>query len=257
MTLYENYIVFCSILRKEMIRVNRIWIQTLIPPVVTVTLYFLIFGKFIGERIGLIHGVSYMQFIAPGLVMMTMITNSYMNVCSSFFSLKFQKSVEELLVSPARSVVIIGGWVAGGMYRALLVGSLVSIVSMFFAEIRIFSYTMLVLHALLTTCLFAQAGLINALFARKFDDINIVPTFVLTPLTYLGGVFYSIEELSPFWKTVSCFNPIVYMVNGFRYGFLGAADISLNYGLWILISMNFGCFFINLILFKKGYGLRS
>ena len=257
MSLYINWIVFISILRKEIIRVNRIWVQTLIPPVVTVTLYFLIFGKFMGERIGVISGVSYMQFIAPGLVMMTMITNSYMNVCSSFFSLKFQKSVEELLVSPAKNIVIISGWVAGGMYRALLVGLLVSMISMFFAEIKIFSITHLILHAFLTASLFAQAGLINALFAKKFDDINIIPTFILTPLTYLGGVFYDISELSPFWQTVSKFNPIVYMVNGFRFGFLGESSIPLTYGIGILVIMNIICFMLNNILFRTGYGLRN
>lgn len=253
----QNLISLQSIARKEMIRIFRIWIQTLVPPVITITLYFIIFGSFIGSQLSDMNGYSYMAYIAPGLIMMAIITNSYSNTVSSFFSAKFQRNVEELLVSPTPSWIIILGYVAGGMTRGLSVGFLVSIVSLFFIRLPLYNVFYAVLFALLTSFVFSLAGMINGIFARKFDDISIIPTFIITPLTYLGGVFYSIALLPEFWQTISKINPIVYMINGFRYGFLGTSDINVYTGLGILILFSVILFSVNLYLFKKGIGIRT
>lgn len=226
MSLY--WVALKTIWRKEITRFMRIWIQTLIPPVITMSLYFIIFGNLIGNRIGEMGGVGYMQFIVPGLIMMSVITNSYANVSSSFFGAKFQKSIEELLVAPVPTHVIIAGFVGGGVARGVLVGILVTLVSLFFVPLQIHSWFMIIATLLMTSILFSLAGLLNALFAKSFDDISIIPTFVLTPLTYLGGVFYSLTLLPAFWQAVSKLNPIVYMISGFRYGFLGISDVSLT-----------------------------
>ena len=252
-----SWIAFKTILNKEIHRFMRIWVQTLVPPVITMTLYFLIFGQLIGNRIGEMGGYSYMQFIVPGLIMMSVITNSFANVASSFYSTKFARNVEELLVSPTSTHIIIWGYVAGGMTRGILVGSLVTIISLLFVPLEIHSWIVVVVTLLMTSAAFSLGGLINAVFARSFDDISIIPTFVLTPLTYLGGVFYSISLLPAFWQSVSKLNPIVYMINGFRYGFLGVSDIELYYTFSVLILFITLLYGISYYLINKGIGLRN
>ncbi|GAA3551025.1 ABC transporter permease [Zobellella aerophila] len=250
------YIAFNSILHREIVRFMRIWVQTLVPPAITMTLYFVIFGNLIGSRIGEMGGYSYMAFIVPGLIMMSVITNSYSNVASSFFSSKFQRNVEELLVAPVPTYVIIAGYVGGGVVRGLAVGLIVSLVSLFFVQLPVSHLFSIVFTVLLTAILFSLAGLLNAIFARTFDDISIIPTFVLTPLTYLGGVFYSINLLPGFWQTVSHANPVLYMVNAFRYGFLGISDVPLAtaYGIIIgFIALFYGAAWY---LIHTGQGLR-
>lgn len=218
----RNWIALSTIWRKECTRFLRIWVQTLVPPAITMSLYFVIFGSLIGSRIGQMGGFSYMEFIVPGLIMMSVITNAYANVSSSFFSAKFQRNIEELLVSPVPTWVIIAGFVGGGVARACLIGVIVTCVSLLFVDVQIYNLGIIVLTLLLTATLFSMAGLLNGLYAKNFDDISVIPTFVLTPLTYLGGVFYSLSLLPEFWQAVSRFNPVGYMVNGFRYGFFGA-----------------------------------
>lgn len=246
-----------TIVRKEINRVMRIWIQTLIPPVITITLYFVIFGTFIGSRVGDVNGVDYMQFIVPGLIMMAVINNSYSNVVSSFFGAKFQKSVEELLVSSTSSLTIILGYVLGGMFRGLFIGILVTLISLFFTTFTITNMFVLVSSVLLTSLMFSLAGFVNSMFAKRFDDVMIIPTFVLTPLIYLGGVFFSLTQLSWGWQLVAQFNPILYMINLFRYGFLGQSDINVYVAYSILVIANIVLFTIAYKLLDKGYGMRS
>ncbi len=246
-----------SLAVKETNRYLRIWVQTLVPPVITTSLYFIIFGKMIGGRIGEMGGFSYMEFIVPGLIMMSAITSSYSNVSSSFFSQKFQKNIEELLVAPVPTHVIIWGFVSGGVGRSLLVGTLVTIISLFFVPLNVFSWSIVVVTLLMTAILFSLAGLINGIFAQTYDDVSIVPTFVLQPLTYLGGVFYSISMLPPAWQVVSKINPIVYMISGFRYGFLGTEDVPLGMSLTIIIGFIIVLYCISWHLISKGRGLRS
>ena len=255
MSLY--WVALKTIWRKEITRFMRIWIQTLIPPVITMSLYFIIFGNLIGNRIGEMGGVGYMQFIVPGLIMMSVITNSYANVSSSFFGAKFQKSIEELLVAPVPTHVIIAGFVGGGVARGVLVGILVTLVSLFFVPLQIHSWFMIIATLLMTSILFSLAGLLNAVFAKIFDDISIIPTFVLTPLTYLGGVFYSLTLLPAFWQAVSKLNPIVYMISGFRYGFLGISDVSLTTTLGVLSLFIAVFYLLTWRLIEKGRGLRT
>ncbi|MDO4429950.1 MAG: ABC transporter permease [Lonepinella koalarum] len=250
------WVAFTTILHKEIHRFMRIWLQTLVPPVITMSLYFVIFGQLIGSRIGEMSGFSYMQFIVPGLIMMSSLTNSFSNVASSFYSTKFAKNVEELLISPTSPHIILG-YVAGGMARGICIGILVTIVSLFFVSFNIHSWAIVAITLLLTTATFALGGLINAVFARSFDDISIIPTFVLTPLTYLGGVFYSISLLPDFWQIVSKFNPIVYMINGFRYGFLGITDVELSYTFGVLALFILLLYFTVYYLISRGVGLRS
>lgn len=248
---------FCSLLRKEITRFTRIWVQTLVPPVITMSLYFVIFGNLIGSRIGQMNGFSYMEYIVPGLIMMSVITNSYSNVASSFFSAKFQKNIEELLVAPVPNYVIIAGYVMGGVVRGLLVGALVTFVSLFFVNLQIEHWGIICATVFLTSIVFSLGGLINAVFARTFDDISIIPTFILTPLTYLGGVFYSISLLPDFWQAVSKINPIVYMVNAFRYGFLGVSDVNVVTSFSVLAVLIIVLYSIAHYLVSKGKGLRS
>ena len=252
-----NLTGFLTLAGRESRRVIRIWKQTLVPPIITTTLYFLIFGKLIGGRIGEMNGVSYMQFIAPGLVMMTAITASYVNTASSFFLSKFTRTYEELLVSPLSSHDIIWGYIIGSMMRGGLAGILVMLVSLCFVSFDIHSWAIILLTLMMTTIAFALGGFINAIYAKTFDDVGIIPTFVLTPLTYLGGVFYSISLLPEFWKTVSKFNPIVYMVNGFRYGFLGVSDVPVIYTFGVLLLFIVVLYSIAFSLMEKGVGLRS
>ena len=252
-----NLTGFLTLAGRESRRVIRIWKQTLVPPIITTTLYFLIFGKLIGGRLGEMNGVSYMQFIAPGLVMMTAITASYVNTASSFFLSKFTRTYEELLVSPLSSHDIIWGYIIGSMMRGGLAGILVMLVSLCFVSFDIHSWAMILLTLMMTTIAFALGGFINAIYAKTFDDVGIIPTFVLTPLTYLGGVFYSISLLPEFWQTVSKFNPIVYMVNGFRYGFLGVSDVPVIYTFGVLLLFIVVLYSIAFSLMEKGVGLRS
>ena len=253
----HKYIAFETIVIKEIRRFARIWVQTLVPPAITIGLYFVIFGNLVGRRIGEMGGFQYMEFIVPGLIMMSVIQNSYSNVVSSFFSHKFQRSVEELLVSPVPNYIILSGFIAGGMARGLAVGTIVTLMSLFFADLEIQNLFITVSVVLLTSIVFALAGFINALFANSFDDISIIPTFVLTPLIYLGGVFYSVELLPPFWKLVSALNPIFYMVNTFRYGILGSSDVDIVWAFFILIVFIVGLFSSCIMLLRKGTGLRS
>jgi ABC-2 type transport system permease protein len=246
-----------SLAVKETNRYLRIWVQTLVPPVITTSLYFIIFGKMIGSRIGEMGGFSYMEFIVPGLIMMSTITSSYSNVSSSFFSQKFQKNIEELLVAPVPTHVIIWGFVFGGLGRSILVGTLVTIISLFFVPLHVYSWVIVVLTLVMTAILFSLAGLLNGIFAQSFDDVSIVPTFVLQPLTYLGGVFYSISMLPPIWQTISKVNPIAYMISGFRYGFLGTIDVPIFLSIGILVLFIVVLYSVCWYLIQKGRGLRS
>ncbi len=253
----NNSIALKSILTKETQRFLRIWVQTLVPPAITISLYFVIFGTLIGPRIGEMGGFDYMSFIVPGLIMMSVITNSYSNVASSFFSAKWQRNIEEMLVAPVPNWVIVAGYVGGGMARGMLVGLIVTLMSLLFVDIQIYNIWVIIATVLLTSATFALGGLINAIFARSFDDISIIPTFVLTPLTYLGGVFYSISLLPDFWQGVSQINPIVYMVNAFRYGFLGVSDVSITTAFTVIGIFIFTLFTVAMTLISKGIGLRS
>ncbi len=253
----NNSIALKSILTKEIQRFMRIWVQTLVPPAITISLYFVIFGSLIGSRIGNMGGFDYMSFIVPGLIMMSVITNSYSNVASSFFSAKWQRNVEEMLVAPVPNWVIVAGYVGGGMSRGILVGLIVTLVSLFFVDIHIYNLWVIIATVCLTSAVFALGGLINAIFAGSFDDISIIPTFVLTPLTYLGGVFYSISLLPDFWQGVSQINPIVYMVNAFRYGFLGISDVSITVAFSVILLFISVLFALAMTLISKGIGLRS
>ncbi|EUJ46617.1 ABC transporter permease [Paenilisteria rocourtiae] len=246
-----------SLAVKETNRYMRIWIQTLVPPVITTSLYFVIFGNLIGSRVGQVGGFSYMEFIVPGLIMMSVITSSYSNVSSSFFSQKFQKNIEEILIAPVPTHVIIWGFLLGGIGRSILVGALVTLVSLFFVPLAVHSWLLVVLTLLMTAILFSLAGLLNGIFAQSFDDVSIIPTFVLQPLTYLGGVFYAISMLPPFWQAISKANPIVYMISGFRFGFLGTTDISVMWSIAILILFIVVLYAICWYLIDKGRGLRS
>jgi len=257
MNLSLNLVALSTIVRKEMVRVLRIWIQTVVPPAITMTLYFIIFGNLIGRRIGTMDGFDYMQYIAPGLIMMSVITNSYGNVVSSFFGAKFGRHLEEMLISPMSNATIIIGHVAGGVLRGVLVGLLVTIIALFFTKLEVRHPFITVSIVLLSSVVFALAGFINAVFAKKFDDISIVPTFVLTPLTYLGGVFYSISLLPDFWQKVSLANPILYMVNAFRYGILGTSDIDIGVAYAILLIFVLLLFFVCLQLMNRGIGIRE
>jgi ABC-2 type transport system permease protein len=253
----NNSIALKSIITKEIQRFTRIWVQTLVPPAITISLYFVIFGSLIGSRIGQMGGFDYMSFIVPGLIMMSVITNSYSNVASSFFSAKWQRNVEEMLVAPVPNWVIVAGYVGGGMCRGMLVGLIVTLVSLLFVDIQLHNIWVIMATVILTSATFALGGLINAIFAGSFDDISIIPTFILTPLTYLGGVFYSISLLPEFWQGVSQANPIVYMVNAFRYGFLGISDVSLVTAFAVIIFFIVTLFTIAMVLISKGIGLRS
>lgn len=257
MTPREKWVAFVTILLREVRRFLRIWPQTLLPPAITITLYFLIFGALIGPRIGPMAGVSYIEFVAPGLIMMSIITNTYGNVVSSFYGAKFGRSVEELLVSPVPNWIILTGFVAGGVARGLAVGAIATVLSLFFARLSLSHAGIVLAMVLLTAVLFSLAGFINAVFARSFDDISIIPTFVLTPLTYLGGVFYSVELLPDFWRTLSHLNPILYMINTFRYGVLGVSDVPVEVAFALVGVFVVALYAYSLYLLRTSKGLRS
>ena len=250
-------IAFNTIVIKEVSRFTRIWLQTIIPPAVSMTLYFLIFGNLIGPRIGPMSGHSYVEYIAPGLIMMSIINNSYANVVSSFFGAKFQHHIEEMLVAPIPDFIILAGYITGGVARGTIVGIVVTLVAMFFTKLRIHNMAIIIAVVLLTSILFSLGGFINAIFAKKFDDISIIPTFILTPLIYLGGVFYSINLLPEFWQVVSRLNPILYMVNTFRYGLLGTSDINLAVAFTIIVGFIVALTCLSLYLLASGKGTRT
>lgn len=253
-----NLVALRTLVRREIVRIMRIWTQTLIPPAITMTLYFVIFGKLIGSKIGSIEGdFTYMQYIVPGLVMMSIITNSYGNVTSSFFGAKFSRAVEEMLVSPMPNWVILLGYVTGAVARGLVVGALVLLIALFFTDLNVMHPLLTFASVLFGATIFSLAGFINAVFAKKFDDIALVPTFILTPLTYLGGVFYSINMLGEPWQSLSRANPILYMVNAFRYGVLGISDVDITVAFIVMVGFIVGLSVIALQLLKRGIGLRS
>ena len=255
--LRSNMVALGTVARRESVRILRIWSQTLVPPAITMTLYFLIFGGLIGSRVGTMDGIDYMDFIVPGLVMMSVIQNSYGNISSSFFGAKFGRHIEELLVSPMPSWVILGGYVAGAVLRGLMVGVIVLGIAMLFTTVRIPHPLVMASSVLLGAIIFSLAGFVNAVFAKKFDDIAIVPTFILTPLTYLGGVFYSVKLLPPWAEAATHLNPIFYMVNAFRYGLLGQSDVPLSiaYALMLGFAIALGAW--GLWLLKRGTGMRT
>jgi ABC-2 type transport system permease protein len=248
---------YYTMVRNDFMRIIRIWSQTLLPPIITTALYFAIFGTFIGSQVAAISGFSYIQFIVPGIVMMSIITSSYMNTVSTFYFAKWQRTIDEQLVSPMPMWTIIAGFVTGGVMRGLLVGILVIITALFFTHLAFTSIFIVLAAAILTTLLFSLAGLVNGIFAKSFDAISIVPTFVLTPLTYLGGVFYSVEQLPDFFRTLSLLNPILYMVNAFRYGFLGISDVPLATCFIVMGAFVVGFFLLTLFLFIRGAGLKK
>ncbi len=253
-----NYwVAFQTLVIKEVLRFSRIWVQTVLPPAITTALYFIIFGTLIGEQIGEMDGYRYIDFIVPGLILMAVISNSYANVVSSFYQAKFQRNVEELLVAPLPAEVMLAGYVVGGVARGVVVGVLVTLVSMFFSDLTVHSYAITLGVFILTSVLFSLAGFINAVYANSFDDISIIPTFVLTPLTYLGGVFYSIKLLPEFWQQVSLANPVLYMVNAFRYGLLGVSDIPVGVAIHIILGFIVVLFVFALVLLKRGVGIKS
>lgn len=253
----RNRIALMTIVRREVARIIRIWGQTLVPPAITMTLYFLIFGGLIGSRVGEMGGYSYMQFIVPGLVMMSVIQNSYGNISSSFFGAKFGRHVEELLVSPMPNWVILWGYVAGAVLRGVMVGVIVLIIAMFFTPVRIPHPLVTLSTVLLGATIFSLAGFINAVYAKKFDDVAIVPTFILTPLTYLGGVFYSVKLLPGWAEAATHANPIFYMVNAFRYGLLGTSDVPLWVAYALMIGFVVVLTAVALWLLRRGVGMRS
>lgn len=253
----EIWIAFVTIVVREVRRFMRIWQQTLLPPAITITLYFVIFGTLIGPRIGDMSGFTYIDFVAPGLIMMAVITNAYGNVVSSFYGSKYGKSIEELLVSPVPNFVILTGFVMGGVARGLAVGVIVTLLSLFFTKLQVEHLFITCAVVFLTSVLFSLAGFINAVFAQSFDDISIIPTFVLTPLTYLGGVFYSTSLLPGFWEAVSHINPILYMINAFRYGVLGISDINVYVAFAIILGFIVVLWSYSMYLLRTSKGLRS
>lgn len=256
MNFSQQMVALKTIATKEYLRFIRIWVQTILPPAISIGLYFIIFGEIIGSQIDDINGFSYMDYIVPGLILMAVITNAYSNVVSSFFSAKFHHSVEEMLVSPLPNSIILIGFVSGGVARGIIVGITVTIVSLFFSNLQVHNYLVTFSVFILTSILFSLAGFINAAYARSFDDITIIPTFVLTPLIYLGGVFYSIKMLPDFWQTISLVNPILYMVNAFHYGLLGVSDIDISIAYMIIIGFIVVLYYFALRLLRIGVGLK-
>ena len=257
MSLRHYRVAFATILKKEMRRFLRIWVQTVLPPMITTALYFVIFGKMIGSQLAPIDGFNYMDYIVPGLIMMTVISNSYANVVSSFYGSKFQRYVEELLIAPIPLSLILLGFVGGGVARGLIVGAMVTVVAAFFVDLQLHNLWVAVSVVFLTSVLFSLGGFINAVYAKSFDDISIIPTFVLTPLTYLGGIFYSVNMLPGIWQDISLINPILYMINTFRYGMIGVSDIPLTTAYVVIILFIVALYSYSLWLLKRGVGLRG
>jgi ABC-2 type transport system permease protein len=250
-------VAFQTIVSKEIRRFSRIWMQTLLPPMITTSLYFLIFGTLIGSRVGEVEGQPFIDYILPGIILMGVISNSYGNVVSSFYGTKFQRNIEELLIAPVPNWVILAGYVCGGMARGLLVGLLVALIANIFTDVHVEHWFVTLMVFILTSLLFSIAGFINAIYAESFDDISIIPTFVLTPMIYLGGVFYSIEMLPAIWQNISLGNPILYMVNAFRYGMLGVSDINLFTSFAIIVGLITLLGGFSLYLLNKGVGIKA
>jgi len=248
----QIFIALKTILVKEIRRFIRIWSQTLLPPAITISLYFIIFGNLIGSQISTIHGFTYMQFIVPGLIMMAMMTNAYANTSTSFFGAKFSKAIEELLVSPVPNYIILLGFICGGILRGIIIGCIVLTISLFFTHLHIQHLAIVISMSLLACLLFSLGGFINGLYAKNFDDISFIPTFVLTPLTYLGGVFYSVDQLPPMWKKISFLNPILNIVDTFRYGILGTSDVNIYFGFGLVIGLIVLLIAFSLLLLKRG-----
>ncbi len=257
MRLAQQYIAFKTILIKEILRFMRIWVQTVVPAAVTMGLYFIIFGNLIGSQLADVAGYSYMDYIVPGIILMAIINNAYANVVSSFYMSKFAHFIEEMLVSPMPNYLILAGYLAGGVARGLVVGMVVTVVALFFTPMHIHNVWVLIAVVFLTAVLFALGGFINAIYAKTFDDISIIPTFVLTPLTYLGGIFYSIDMLPGFWQKVSLVNPILYMINAMRYGMLGVSDIDIGLAFTIILLFVISLFLFALYLLHKGVDIRN
>ena len=257
MNLQQQYAALRTIVVKETLRFMRIWVQTVVPAVITTALYFVIFGELIGSQISAIDGFSYMEYIVPGIILMSVINNAYANVVASVYGAKFQRHIEEMLVSPMPNYLIIIGFVFGGVARGLVVGSAVTLIAMMFIDFHVHNYFVTLSVVILTAVMFSLAGFINAVFANSFDDISIIPTFVLTPLTYLGGIFYSIKMLPEFWQDISLVNPILYMINAFRFGLLGVSDISMSTAFSIIILFTIGLYMACLYLLRKGIGIRA
>ena len=253
----EQLIALKSILLKEVLRFSRIWVQTILPPMISTALYYVIFGRLIGSQISDVNGFHYMDYIVPGLILMAVITNSYGNVVASFYSAKYQRSIEEMLVSPLPNYLIILGYIGGGVARGIAVGAAVAVVSLFFTTIPVHNIWIALSVLLLTSVLFSLGGLINAIYANSFDDITVIPTFVLAPLTYLGGVFYTVAMLPPFWQSISLVNPILYMVNAFRFGLLGVSDVDVGFAYIAIIGFIAGLSWFAMNLLNRGYGVRS
>lgn len=257
MNIYSNYVALVTIVRREIFRFSRIWVQTLTPPAINALLYIVIFGTLIGSQMPEIQGHRYIDYIVPGIIMMSVITNSYSNVVSSFYSAKFQRNIEEMLVAPLASITILTGFVLGGVSRGLIVGTIVTMVTLLFSSIQIEHLLVTLSIVFLTSVVFSIGGLINAIFAKSFDDISIIPNFVLAPLTYFGGVFYSIELLPETWQSISLFNPVLYMINGFRYGVLGVSDIPVQHS-FLVISLFIVAFAaVALTLLRRGVGIKN
>lgn len=253
---YPNIIALKTVMTKEVLRFMRIWSQTLLPPAITMSLYFIIFGKFIGSQLKDIQGYSYIQYIVPGLVMMSAMTSAYSNTASSFFLNKFNKSIEEMLVSPMPNLIILLGYMLGGTLRGLLVGMIVFLIAFLFTHVPIHHVFITASMLLLSCMVFSLGGLINAIYAKRFDDISFIPTFILTPLTYLGGVFYSVQQLPPLWRSISMFNPVLEMVDTFRFGLLGIADVNIVFGFILIFVLLIGMFFWSSLLLNKGVGIK-
>lgn len=253
----KQFVALKKIAHKETTRILRIWMQTIIPPIISTSLYFLIFGNLLGPRIKNIEGFSYIKFIVPGLIMMSILTNAYNNVSGSFFGAKFQRHLEEILVSPTKPYAIILGYISGGIFRGIGIGTLVTILSMLFTSISFYNIGIVISIAVLTSILFALMGLLNGIFAKKFDDVTIIPTFIITPLTYLGGIFYSISLLPTIWQRITLINPIFYIINAFRYGFLGISDFPIFYSYMMLFVFIIILYSVCYRLIEKGAGMRN
>ena len=258
MTTDRLYIAFKTIVTKEITRFMRIWTQTILPAAISMALYFVIFGNLIGPRIGMMDGFSYMEFIAPGIIMMSIINNAYSNVSSSFFGARFQRHIEEILIAPVPNWIILAGYITGGVTRGLIVGLIVTVIALFFTGMpSVYNPFIVVTTVILTSVLFSLGGFLNGIYAKNFDDISIIPTFVLTPLIYLGGVFYSIDLLPDIWQSISLANPILYMVNAFRYGILGVSDISIHTAFAIIVLFIVVLSFFSLYLLQRGTGIKT
>lgn len=254
----KTLIALYIIVFKEIRRFLLIWPQTLLPPVITTSLYFLIFGRLIGDRVGSISGVSYMDYIVPGIILMSVISHSYANVVGSFYHAKFQHYIEEMQIAPIPNWVILVGYLSGGIVRGLMVGAVVALISLFFTQTTsVHNLLIILVTVFLTATLFSLAGFINAVFADSFDDIALIPNFILTPLSYLGGVFYSVAMLPEIWQKISLANPILYMINSFRYGFIGVSDISVELALMNTLGFIIFLSAISMLLLHKGIGIKN